>query len=127
MEKILDDNYMHILYDHQDLDLQTVFLLDRVQKGLSLDKADVDKLRAAKLVEGRITSLFLSASASKSMDDSAGYIKNKGFNDKYYKDLIVEYLKNIIRQNVEILSYYCGKNYRILCLINRRKIRFIIF
>lgn len=36
--KILDDNYMHILYDHQDLDLQTVFLLDRVQKGLSLDK-----------------------------------------------------------------------------------------
>lgn len=26
--KILDDNYMHILYDHQDLDLQTVFLLD---------------------------------------------------------------------------------------------------
>lgn len=91
--KILDDNYMHILYDHQDLDLQTVFLLDRVQKGLSLDKADVDKLRAAKLVEGRITSLFLSASASKSMDDSAGYIKNKGFNDKYYKDLIVEYLK----------------------------------
>lgn len=49
---------MHILYDHQDLDLQTVFLLDRVQKGLSLDKADVDKLRAAKLVEGRITSLF---------------------------------------------------------------------
>ena len=91
--KILDDNYMHILYDHQDLDLQTVFLLDRVQKGLSLDKADVDKLRAAKLVEVRITSLFLSASASKRMDDSSGYIKNKGFNDKYYKDLIVEYLK----------------------------------
>ena len=91
--KTLDDNYMHILYDHPELNLQDVFFLDRVQKGLSLDKADVDKLRAAKLVEGRITSLFLSASASKSMDDSAGYIKNKGFNDKYYKDLIVEYLK----------------------------------
>jgi ATP-dependent DNA helicase RecG len=84
---------MHILYDHQDLDLQTVFLLDRVQKGLPLDKTDVDKLRAAKLVEGRISSLFLSASASKSIDDSASYIKNKGFDDKYYKDLVVEYLK----------------------------------
>ena len=84
---------MHILYDHQDLDLQTVFLLDRVQKGLPLDKSDVDKLRAAKLGEGRISSLFLSASASKSIDDSASYIKNKGFDDKYYKDLIVEYLK----------------------------------
>ena len=91
--KTIDDNYMHILYDHQDLDLQTVFLLDRVQKGLPLDKVDVDKLRAAKLVEGRISSLFLSASASKSIDDSASYIKNKGFADKYYKDLIVEYLK----------------------------------
>lgn len=91
--KTIDDNYMHILYDHQDLDLQIVFLLDRVQKGLPLDKADVDKLRAAKLVEGRISSLFLSASASKSIDDSASYIKNKGFDDKYYKDLIVEYLK----------------------------------
>lgn len=91
--KTIDDNYMHILYDHQDLDLQTVFLLDRVQKGLPLDKADVDKLRAAKLVEGRVSSLFLSASASKSIDDSASYIKNKGFDDKYYKDLVVEYLK----------------------------------
>ncbi len=91
--KTIDDNYMHILYDHQDLDLQTVFLLDRVQKGLPIDKKDVEKLRNAKLVEGRITSLFLSASASKSIDDSTSYIKNKGFDDKYYKDLIIEYLK----------------------------------
>lgn len=91
--KTLNDNYMHILYDHQDLDLQTVFLLDRVQKGLSIEKEDVDRLRALKLVEGRITSLYLSASAAKSIDESTNYIKNKGFDDKYYKDLIVEYLK----------------------------------
>ena len=55
------------------------------------------KLRSSKLVEGRITNLYLSASAAKSMDDSASYIKNKGFNDKYYKDLIVEYLKQYER------------------------------
>ena len=91
--KTLNDNYMHILYDHQDLDLQTVFLLDRVQKGLVIEKEDVDRLRALKLVEGRITSLYLSASAAKSIDESTNYIKNKGFDDKYYKDLIVEYLK----------------------------------
>ena len=53
----------------------------------------VDKLRALKLVEGRITSLYLSASAAKSIDESTNYIKNKGFDDKYYKDLIIEYLK----------------------------------
>lgn len=91
--KILNDNYMHILYEHQDLDLQTVFLLDRVQKGLTLEKPDIDKLRSLKLVEGRSTSLYLASSVAKSIDDSAGYIKNKGFDDRYYKDLIIEYLK----------------------------------
>lgn len=95
--KSLNDNYMHILYDHQDLELQTVFLLDRVQKGLPIDKADADKLRTFKLVEGRLNSLYLSASAAKSIDESANYIKNKGFDDKYYKDLIVEYLKKYER------------------------------
>ena len=34
-----------ILYDYQDLDLQTVFLLDRMQKGLPVEKEDVDRLR----------------------------------------------------------------------------------
>lgn len=95
--KSLNDNYMHILYDHQDLDLQTVFLLDRVQKGLPIDKADADRLRSFKLVEGRLSSLYLSASAAKSIDKGANYIKNKGFDDKYYKDLIVEYLKKYER------------------------------
>lgn len=95
--KSLNDNYMHILYDHQDLDLQTVFLLDRVQKGLPIDKVDADRLRSFKLVEGRLSSLYLSASAAKSIDESANYIKNKGFDDKYYKDLIVEYLKKYER------------------------------
>lgn len=91
--KTLNDSYMHILYDHQDLDLQTVFLLDRIQKGLAVEKEDVDRLRSRKLVEGRLTSLYLSASAAKSIDEGTTYIKNKGFDDKYYKDLIVEYLK----------------------------------
>ena len=91
--KTLNDSYMHILYDHQDLDLQTVFLLDRIQKGLPVEKDDVDRLRGQKLVEGRLSSLYLSASAAKSIDESTTYIKNKGFDDKYYKDLIVEYLK----------------------------------
>ncbi|MCI8940512.1 MAG: hypothetical protein HFH12_11080 [Dorea sp.] len=77
--KTLNDNYMHILYDHPDLDLQTVFLLDRIQKGLSVEKEDVDRLRGQKLVEGRMTSLYLSASTAKSIDEGTTYIKNKGF------------------------------------------------
>lgn len=91
--KTLNENYMHILYDNQDLDLQTVFLLDQVQKGRKLSKESVDYLRKLKLVEGKMPNLYLSSSVSKSIDSSAQYIKNKGFDDRYYKDLIVQYLE----------------------------------
>lgn len=91
--KTLDDKYMHILYDHPEFDLQTVFLLDRVQKGKPISKEATDYLRKLKLVEGRINNLYLSADAAKSIDQEAEYIKNKGFDDQYYKDLVVKYLE----------------------------------
>ena len=91
--KILNNDYMHILYDYPDLDLETVFLLDRVQKGLSISNENIAHLRKLKLVEGRKSNLFLSASVSKSIEGEAQYIKNKGFDEQYYKDLIIEYLK----------------------------------
>lgn len=91
--KTLDDKYMHILYDHPELDLQTVFLLDRVQKGKAIGKDAITYLRKLKLVEGRITNLYLSADASKCIKREADYIKNKGFDDQYYKDLIIKYLE----------------------------------
>lgn len=84
---------MHILYNHPELDLETVFLLDRVQKGLSISKESVSYLRKLRLVEGRVSNLYLSANVSKNIEDEAQYIKNKGFNDQYYKDLIINYLK----------------------------------
>ena len=97
--KTLDDNYMHILYDHPELNLQDAFLLDKVQKGIHIEKKDADRLRALKLVEGRLGSLYLSASAAKSIEDQAGYIKNKGLDDQYYKTLIIEYLKQYTKAN----------------------------
>lgn len=91
--KTLDDKYMHILYDHPEIDLQTVFLLDRVQKGKAIGKDAITYLRKLKLVEGRITNLYLSADASKCIKREADYIKNKGFDDQYYKNLIIKYLE----------------------------------
>lgn len=91
--KTLNDDYMHILYDRQDLDLQTVFLLDLVQKGKAISKDAVAHLRKLKLVEGRITNLYLSADAAKSMEKEAEYIRNKAFDDQYYKDMIISYLE----------------------------------
>jgi len=91
--KTLDDNYMHVLYDNQDLDLQTVFLLDQVQKKHELPKEGVQYLRKLKLIEGRANNLYISASVAKSTEQEAEYIKHKAFDDRYYKDLIVEYIK----------------------------------
>lgn len=93
--KILDERYTYILFKRPELDLETVFLLDQVQKGYGqkLSKEAISLLRKHHLVEGRASSLYLSADVSKSIDASADYIKNKAFNDQYYKDLIVEYLK----------------------------------
>ena len=44
------------MYEYQNLDLQTVFLFDRIQKGVPVDKEDVDRLQALQLAEGRMTS-----------------------------------------------------------------------
>lgn len=93
--KILNEQYTYILYEHPELDLETVFLLDQVQKGLGdkLTKDAINYLRKHKLVEGRVNSLYLSAEVSKTIDASAEYIKNKAFDDQYYKDLIINYLR----------------------------------
>ena len=93
--KILDERYTYILFEHPELDLETVFLLGQVQKGhgQKLTKEAIALLRKHHLVEGRVNSLFLSAEVSQTIDAGANYIKNKAFDDQYYKDLIIEYLK----------------------------------
>lgn len=91
--KVLNDNYMHLLFEHPEFDLQTVFLLDQVQKGNRLSPDAVAYLRRNGLVEGRATNLFLSASVAKSSEQEAQYIRNRGFDDQHYKDMIIEYLK----------------------------------
>lgn len=91
--KTLNNTYMHLLFDHPEMDLRTVFLLDQVQKGNRLPAEAVAYLRKMKLVEGRASSLFLSSGVAKTIDLEAQYIRNKGFDDQYYKDMIVQYLK----------------------------------
>lgn len=93
--KTLDERFTFILFNNQELDLDTVFLLDLVQKGRGnqLTNDAIKMLRKYKLVEGRKESLYLSSSVSKGIDDQAQYIKNKGFNDQYYQDLVIEYIR----------------------------------
>lgn len=93
--KVMNEQYTYILYKHPELDLETVYLLDQVQKGngQDLSKDAIAHLRKYKLVEGRANHLFLSAEVAKTVEGEAQYIRNRAFDDKYYQDMIVDYLK----------------------------------
>ena len=93
--KTIDEKYTYMLFNHPELDLEMVYLVDLVQKGQTskLTKEAIQLLRKHHLVEGRVNNLFLSADVSKTMDAEAKYIRNKAFDDQYYKDLIVSYLQ----------------------------------
>ncbi len=91
--KILDENYTRLLIEQTDLDLTTVMLLDKVQKRINISKDEHRFLKSKKLVEGRYPNLFVSSKIAAVTEEKAQHIKNKGFNKKYYQDLIVEFIK----------------------------------
>lgn len=90
---VLDEKYTQLLFKNPDMDLETVFLLDKVQKHERISKEDAAKLRKRKFIEGRMPNLYIAAPIAKSLNQKTEYVKNKGFTDKYYKDLIIKYLK----------------------------------
>lgn len=58
--KIIDKNYTQLLYSNGDLDIQTVFLLDKVQKKETISKENFRILKRQGLIEGRYPNLFVS-------------------------------------------------------------------
>ncbi len=91
--KVLDDNYSKVLFEHPDFDIQTVCLIDQVQKHRKITYEQVKYLRKLKVIEGRMPNIYISADIATSLDEQEQYIKNKGFNDDYYRKLIITYLE----------------------------------
>jgi len=91
--KVLDENYTQLLFGRHDLALDTVFLLDRVQKKLPLDKEQYKALKQLGVIEGRIPNVYISAAVAEVIDARAQYIKDRGMSDQYYMDMIVNYLE----------------------------------
>lgn len=91
--KVLDENYSKVLFEHPNYDLQTVFLIDQVQKHRKITNEQVKYLRKLNIIEGRIPNIYLSAEVAISLNKKEQYVKNKGFDDAFYKELIIEYLK----------------------------------
>ena len=99
-------NYTALLMKHQDLPLQTVILLDRIQKRQPIIKDEAVTLRRLHLVEGRFPNLFVAAHIASVTGDKARYIRNRAFDDEHYKQMIIQYLKqyrNASRQDIDTL------------------------
>ena len=77
----------------EDFGLETVFLIDKVQKNIVIDKDQLKFLRKLGVIEGKLPNIYISAAVATIVDGKEQYIKNKGFDDNYYKDLIIDYIK----------------------------------
>lgn len=90
--KIIDENYTKQLFRNTDLDIDTVLLLDKVQKGYRITKQQCEVLRKQKLIEGRYPNLFVSFKLAEATEQKVKYIHNKGVGDDYLKELILKYI-----------------------------------
>jgi ATP-dependent DNA helicase RecG len=94
--KILDENFAKILVNNSSLTLQDIILLDKVQKHKPITDDALTRLRSKGYVEGRKPNVYLSAKLAKDSKNpglKSSYIKNKGFNDSYFKNLILEFIQ----------------------------------
>lgn len=104
--RILDVRYTRLLMAQGELDLATIMLLDKVQKGVRIEPEDAKRLKAAKLVEGRYPNLLVAGGVSAATGDKARHIRNRGFDNRYYRDLIVDLVREhqpVSREDIDKL------------------------
>lgn len=93
--KILDEKYTQLLYrNNENLDLETVFLLDKVQKHTQISKEHATKLKKLGLIEGRYPNVYVSFKVASIVGKKAEYVHNKGLDENICRQLILEALKN---------------------------------
>lgn len=90
--EILDERYSRLLMQKADLDLWTVILLDKIQKGLKIPHEKATLLRSRGLIEGRYPHLHISVKIAELTERKARYIHTRGLDEQYYADLIVEHI-----------------------------------
>lgn len=93
--KILDKNYTQLLHANANLDLETVFLLDKIQKKETISNVDFLDLKKQGLAEGRFPNIYVSFKVADLIGQKTEYVKNKGLNDETCKNLIVNALKEM--------------------------------
>lgn len=94
--KVIDEQFARILVSVPELSMSDLILLDKVQKQKRLTDEEVKYLRKKKFIEGRKNNLFLSKNITLSTGNvglKSTYVKNKSFDDEYFRRLIVQYIQ----------------------------------
>ena len=94
--KVIDEQFARILVSVPELSMSDLILLDKVQKQKRLTDEEVKYLRKKKFIEGRKNNLFLSKKITRSTGNvglKSTYVKNKSFDDEYFRRLIVQYIQ----------------------------------
>lgn len=104
--KLIDENYSRTLIEHNDLSIDEVMALDRIQKKQEIPKTMVQELRTKGLIEGRYPNIFVSAHIAETTGERAVYIKNRAFDMGHYQQLLLKFLdqyKSATRQDINNL------------------------
>lgn len=102
--KILDKNYTQLLHANGDLDIQTVFLLDQVQKKNTISRESYAVLKKKGLVEGRYPNIFVSYGVADAVGEKITYIANRALDETVCRQLVLGALKTSPLSKKEILA-----------------------
>ena len=91
--RFIDENYSRTLLTHAELPWPEVLALDSVQKGREPEDAALQSLRKKGLVEGRRPALRVASDVAAATEETAEYIRFRAFDDGYFCDLILDYLR----------------------------------
>ena len=108
VSKVLDMDYAAMLAKDSSLNLLDMELLSRIQMHKSLTDYEIAYLRKRKLVEGRKNALYIAKAIANNIGKKADYTKNKGLDDKYYKELLTKFVKQhkrVCRKDVDDLLF----------------------
>lgn len=91
--KVLDMDYATLLARDENLTLEEIMMLDKVQKRKKLTEVEIKHLKKKDLIEGRRPNIYLSAKVAQMTGQKAAYTKFRGFDSAYYQDLMIQALK----------------------------------
>lgn len=136
--KILDINYATKLVQVPNLDLPTIILLDKVQKGKKLSNHEINFLRRNNLIEGRQPNIFISSNIAKVTEEKSEYMKRRGIDDEYCQKMILDYLhkfgkakrkdlENMLLEKLSNILTYDQKKDKVKNILQKLKMEGSIF